>query len=155
MRAARWTAIGLVAALPAAAASAATQPGEPKRLRGPLEQAWQQATEMAVDSVGEEESGQLVMLAYGSAVGRSCEGFELDEERYRAAFRMLAEERRGDLEDAKRARSLLRRTSYHLGVATGIFLAEHALDPARFCAGARESLADPEIADFFVRAPAP
>jgi hypothetical protein len=132
----------------------AAEPGEPKRLRGPLERAWRDATEMRNASLDENEGTQLVLLAYASAVDASCEGFELDEERYKAAFRTLAEERRAELGDQKKARSLLRRTSYHLGVATGLFLAEHAIDPERFCTGARESLEDPDIAAFFTPATA-
>ena len=134
-----------------ATAVAAAEP-EPKRLRGPLERAWRDATEMATRSLGAEDAGRLTLLAYAAAVGRTCEGLSLDGERYKAAFRTLAEERAPALGDPKQVRSKLRRVSYHLGVATGVFLAEHALAPERFCASAHDSIAaDPEIAAFFAR----
>lgn len=137
------------AVLPAALARAA-QPGEPKRLRGPLEGAWRHATVMATDSLGADDAARVTLLAYVAAAGRTCDGLALDRERYRASFRDIAEQRREELDDEKQVRSLSRRLAYHLGVSTGVFLGEHALDPARFCAGARESVAaDPEIAAFF------
>jgi hypothetical protein len=144
----------LLAAAAADAASTAA-PDEPRRLRGPLERAWHDATEMATRSLGAEDAGRLTMLAYAAAVGRTCDGLALDGARYKAAFRELAEERRDQLSDDKKARSQMRRISYHLGIATGIFLAEHALDPDRFCTGARASIAaDPEIAAYFTATPA-
>jgi hypothetical protein len=111
---------------------------------------------MATRSLGAEQAGRLTLLAYGAAVARTCDGLSLERERYRAAFRELAEQREDELTDAKKVRSKLRRVSYHLGVATGVFLAEHALDPPRFCAGARESIAaDPEIEAFFTTSAVP
>jgi len=132
------------------------EPGEPKRLRGPLERAWRDATEMATRSLGAEDAGRITLLAYAAAVGRTCEGLALNGARYKGAFRELAEEHESEMTDAKKARSKMRRVSYHLGVATGVFLSEHALDEQRFCTGARESIAaDPEIATFFTTAAAP
>jgi hypothetical protein len=147
-----------LAALAATAGSElhAAERGEPRRLRGPLERAWKDATEMMNAALGPEDGSRLVMLAYAAAAGRSCEGVDLDKERYRAAFRAIAEERRAELGEPKKARSVMRRVSYHTGVATGLFLAEHALDPRRFCTGFRESLEDPEFAALFAPAsPAP
>jgi len=140
----------------AAAAAHAAEPAMPKRLRGPLEPAWHDATAMATRSLGEEHAGRITLLAYAAAVGRTCEGLALNEARYKGAFRELAEERKQEMTDDKKTRSQLRRVSYHLGVATGIFLSEHALDEQRFCTGARESIAaDPEIATFFTTEAAP
>lgn len=137
-------------------AAGAAGGAEPRRLRGPLEPAWRDATEMARRSLGAEDAGRVTMLAYTAAVGRSCAGLTLSEARYKGAFRELAEERKGHMGDAKEMRSQVRRVAYHLGVATGIFLADHALDAERFCTGARKSIAaDPEIAAFFTVAPAP
>lgn len=137
------------AVLPAALARAA-EPGEPKRLRGPLEGAWRHATVMATDSLGAEDAARVTLLAYVAAAGRTCDGLAIDRERYRASFRDIAEERREELGDEEEVRSLTRRLAYHLGVSTGVFLGEHALDPARFCTGAQASVAtDPEIAAFF------
>jgi hypothetical protein len=155
-RATRIAAIALAGALALAPGAAGAADPEPKRLRGPLERAWRDATDMAARSLGAEQAGRLTLLAYAAAVGRTCEGLALDRDRYRAAFRQLAEEREAELTDPKKVRSKLRRVSYHLGVATGVFLAEHALDGPRFCAGARESIAaDPEIAAFFTTSSAP
>jgi hypothetical protein len=153
----RTTAMGIATACALAAlAAGAAEPGEPKRLRGPLEPAWRNATEMATRSLGAEDAGRLSLLAYAAAVGRTCEGLALDGARYKAAFRELAEEREPEMPDAKKARSQLRRVAYHLGVATGIFLSESALDDARFCTGARDSIAaDPEIAAFFTTVTTP
>jgi hypothetical protein len=137
------------ALLLAATAASAAEPSAPQG-RGPLDAAWRSATAMAHHSLGEEGAGRLTLLAYVSVVGRSCEGLDVNGARFKGAFRELAEDRKGELGDAKKTRSALRRVSYHLGVATGIFLSEHALDGARFCAGARDSIAaDPVIAAFF------
>jgi hypothetical protein len=137
-------------------ASGTAHAAEPKRLRGPLEPAWRDATEMASRALGAEDAGRIAMLAYVAAAGRTCEGLALNEARYKGAFRELAEERKDRMTDPKKTRSELRRVSYHLGVATGIFLSEHALDAQRFCTGARDSIAaDPEIAAFFTTAAAP
>lgn len=150
-----WS-IALAGALALAAGAAAAGEPEPKRLRGPLERAWRDANEMATRSLGAEQAGHLTLLAYAAAVGRTCEGLALDRERYKAAFHRLAEGREDELAEPKQMRSKLRRVSYHLGVATGVFLAEHALDGERFCTGARESVAaDPEIAAFFTTSSAP
>jgi hypothetical protein len=155
-RSTRVAAAGLAGALALAAGVAGAADPEPKRLRGPLERAWRDATDMATRSLGAEQAGRLTLLAYAAAVGRTCEGLALDRERYKTAFRELAEERAPELDDPKKVRSKLRRVSYHLGVATGVFLAEHALDGSRFCTGARESIAaDPEIAAFFTTSSAP
>lgn len=149
----RRLAAALLGTVLAAGAAPAAEPAEPRRLRGPLEPAWRHATEMATRALGAEEAGQLTLLAYAAAVGRTCDGLVLDGERYKAAFRTLAEQRRDQLGDDKKMRSQMRRVAYHLGVATGIFLSEHALDGERFCTGARESIAaDPEIAAFFAPA---
>ena len=151
----RTTATGIaiaLAALASLAATAAAQPDGAEAGRGPLEPAWRHATAMAARSLGPDDAGRLTLLAYAAAVGRTCEGLALDRDRYRAAFRVLAEERKAQMLDAKKMRSQLRRVSYHLGVATGLFLAESALDSERFCTGARESIAaDPEIAALFTR----
>lgn len=152
----RAVSIALAGALALAASTAGAADPEPKRLRGPLERAWQDASEMATRSLGAEQAGHLTLLAYAAAVGRSCEGLALDRERYKAAFRRLAEDREEELGDPKLARSKLRRVSYHLGVATGVFLSEHALDGERFCTGARGSIAaDPEFAELFTTSAAP
>jgi hypothetical protein len=140
----------------AAAAAGAAEPGDPDRLRGPLERAWRDATAMATRSLSEEGASRITMLAYVSAVGRTCEGLDVNGARFKGAFRELAEERKDELTDDRKTRSALRRVSYHLGVATGIFLSEHALDGERFCTGARTSIAaDPEIAAFFTTNAAP
>lgn len=150
----RATALGAAIAVGLAALAAGA--AEPRRLRGPLERAWRDATEMASRSLGAEEAGRLTLLAYAAAVGRSCEGLALDGDRYKAAFRELAEESRPRMPDEKKARSQMRRVSYHLGIATGIFLSEHALDEQRFCTGARDSIAaDPELAALFTTGAAP
>lgn len=131
----------------------AVAPAEPKRLRGPLEGAWRHATIMATDALGADDAARVTLLAYVAAAGRTCDGLAIDRDRYRAAFRRIAEERRTELGDEKGVRSLTRRLAYHLGVSTGVFLGEHALDPVRFCTGAAESVAaDPEIAAFFASA---
>lgn len=157
MRRATGWAMGLAGALLlAVGTTAGAADPEPKRMRGPLERAWRDATDMATRSLGAEQAGRLTLLAYAAAVGRTCEGLALDRDRYRGAFRQLAEERETKLADPKQLRSKLRRVSYHLGVATGVFLAEHALDGPRFCTGAGESIAaDPEIAAFFTTSSAP
>jgi hypothetical protein len=137
----------LLLAAPAAGADATPSP------RGPLAPAWRDATAAAQRSVGEETATRLTLLAYVSAAGRSCAGLAVNRARFKGAFRELAEERKGELADERRTRSALRRVSYHLGVATGLFLAEHALAPERFCTGARASIAaDPEFALFFTSA---
>lgn len=146
--------IATVTALLLAASTAGA--AEPRRLRGPLEPAWRDATEMARRSLGAEDAGRVTLLAYAAAVGRTCEGLVLNEARYKGAFRELAEERKDRMDDAREMRSQVRRVAYHLGVATGIFLADHALDEERFCGGARKSIAaDPEIAAFFTVEPEP
>ena len=147
-------ALFLAAAAPIAGAAAnAAEPGEAKRLRGPLEGAWRHATVMATDSLGADDAARVTLLAYLAAAGRACDGLAIDRDHYRASFRRIAEERRAELGDEKGVRSLTRRLAYHLGVSTGVFLGEHALDPVRFCTGATESVAaDPEIAAFFAPA---
>ena len=150
----RTTVTGIALALAALVTlpAAAAESGGAQPARGPLEPAWRNATDMATRSLGAEDAGRLTLLAYAAAVGRTCDGLALDRDSYRAAFRRLAEERTPEMPDAKKMRSQLRRVSYHLGVATGIFLAESALDPDRFCTGARESIAaDPDIAALFTQ----
>jgi hypothetical protein len=142
--------------LPGLLLLAGTAGAAENQMRGPLERAWRDATEMATRALGEDDAARVTMLAYAAAVGRACEGLALDRERYQAAFRTLAEDRKEKMTDARKARSQLRRVSYHLGVATGVFLSEHALDGERFCTGARDSIAaDPEIAELFTTAAAP
>jgi hypothetical protein len=154
MRCARFATIGLL--LLGAAAAHAAEPGETGPLRGPLAPAWREATAMATRSLGEEHATRITLLGYAAAVGRACEGLALNGARYKGAFRELAEERQDEMTSDEKARSQMRRVAYHLGVATGIFLSEHALDAERFCAGARESIAaDPEIATFFTTEAAP
>lgn len=145
-----WEACVLAGALLLAAATSAEPVPEP---RGPLAPAWRDATAAAQRSLGEDTAARLTLLAYVTAAGRSCAGLDVNGARFKSAFRELAEERKDQLADARKTRSALRRVSYHLGVATGLFLAEHALTPERFCTGARASIAaDPEFALFFASA---
>ena len=89
---------------------------------------------------------QLKLIAHQVAVASTCEEFELDEEKFIAAFDTMAHAKEAGMNEEEKQyfeRHLL--VSY--GVMIGGALATAALDPSGYCENAETELAEAEPGD--------
>lgn len=94
------------------------------------------------DTFSPEQVGILINVAHQKVVTESCDGFEIDNEKFASAVTTLVDSKKGEADfDANRLREQL---LTGMGMATGAELAISAYDQQAYCDGAREDRNDAE-----------
>ena len=109
----------------------------------------EQALALLEGALTPEQTTRLQLIAYQSAIADVCEGFDLDDAKFAAAFETLAPVDAAKMSDAQKA--------YHdqhilviFGVLVGGELGAMAEDPAGACEQAAKVKADAETASELV-----
>jgi hypothetical protein len=104
--------------------------------------AWRQLDKAMAANFDEEQRGKLVWIGYNVAATALCDDLSLDISKMRASMEALQPADAGMEEEKKQY--LHNALLVNLGMAVGIFMAEHADAQDSFCAEATALRDDPE-----------
>jgi hypothetical protein len=101
------------------------------------------------DKLTPEQSTHLVLIANQAATASACDGFELDEGKFKAAFDKLAHVSE-EYMSAEKKDYFEKHLMLVYGIAICGFLADTAADTGAFCAAAEEEHTDPDFQEVSV-----
>ena len=91
-----------------------------------------------------DQTTQLIVIAHQAATASACEGFELDEEKFKGAFAKLAHASEAGM-SADEKSYFEKHVMMAYGVAIGGFLADAAANTSAYCDDADEERKSPDF----------
>ncbi len=107
------------------------------------------AIEFIDGKLSDEQTTHLKLISHQVAVASTCDGFELDDEKFIDAFGKLAHEQESEMNDAEK-QYFERHLLVTYGVMVGGALSVAALDPAGYCEEAEAERSEAVDADWMV-----
>lgn len=103
--------------------------------------AWQRLDALTGSYLTEAQQKTMQKLAFAAAVADTCKGFEVDKDKFIAAFKDFKDEKQTAL-PAEELEQLKDKLLVAYGMATGLFSAEGLLVKERFCSSAEKMRTD-------------